>query len=142
MSHLGRRLLRRAAWTAGLGTGLYLLDKHAYSSTLQRNLRTVWSAALISLDFKLNFPEDPEDVVGVNAVHARVARRMFNLCHRNGRRRGRGRGRRRRSRKSEFSRALTTFHIDRRAVHQVWAAGRLRPRPAARVLPGVPHPVQ
>jgi aarF domain-containing kinase len=74
--------LRRFGIFVGVGAAGYLIDKHAYSSTLQRNLRTVWNACLIAADYKLNF--NPGDSAKIDALHERVAQRMYNVCKENG----------------------------------------------------------
>ena len=74
--------VRKLGLFVGVGAGGYLLDKYAYSSTIQRNTRTVWNALIITLDYKLNFT--PGDSSKIDALHERVARRMYNVCKENG----------------------------------------------------------
>lgn len=74
---------RRAV--AGIGAaivGVYLIDKQFYYSTLQRNILTLSTAALITIDFKLNFNSENSDKI--NEIHTRTAERILNVCQRNG----------------------------------------------------------
>jgi aarF domain-containing kinase len=82
-SRIGRTMAR-ASVTAGLGVVGWYADREFNASTLARNTRTLYNAVLVGIDFKLNFPDDPTDTAAVDAVHARVAKRIFDVCHRNG----------------------------------------------------------
>ncbi|KAG2155182.1 ABC1 family-domain-containing protein [Suillus bovinus] len=76
------RLVKRTAYTTfGLGAA-YLADTELNASAVTRNLRTLWTCALISADYKLNFT--PEHADRIPAIHQRVADRMYNLFTSNG----------------------------------------------------------
>ncbi|KAF5350128.1 hypothetical protein D9756_009121 [Leucocoprinus leucothites] len=73
---------RRAAYVAlGLGA-IYAFDKYYNASAISRNLRTVWTCALITLDYKFNFT--PEKSEKIPELHERVAQRMYDLLTSNG----------------------------------------------------------
>lgn len=76
------RLVKRTAYsTFGLGAA-YLADTELNASAVTRNLRTLWTCALISADYKLNFT--PEHADRIPAIHQRVADRMYDLFTSNG----------------------------------------------------------
>lgn len=76
------RLVKRTAYTTfGLGAA-YLADTELNASAVTRNLRTLWTCALISADYKLNFT--PEHADCIPAIHQRVADRMYDLFTSNG----------------------------------------------------------
>ncbi|KAK2465037.1 hypothetical protein APHAL10511_003113 [Amanita phalloides] len=76
------RFPRQLAYlTLGLGT-TYVVDNHYNASAIHRNLRTLWSCALITLDYKLNFTPDKSDQIP--NLHERVAERVFSLLTSNG----------------------------------------------------------
>ncbi|KAG2121618.1 ABC1 family-domain-containing protein [Suillus clintonianus] len=76
------RLVKRTAYTTfGLGAA-YLADTELNASAVTRNLRTLWTCALISADYKLNFT--PEHADRIPALHQRVADRMYDLFTSNG----------------------------------------------------------
>ncbi|KAJ3134789.1 hypothetical protein HDU90_004819 [Geranomyces variabilis] len=79
----GRSRLARAGLVAtGLvGVG-YGFDTFAYDQTLQRNVRTLYNGAIVTLDYKLNFV--PGKVESIDALHERVAARILDVCRRNG----------------------------------------------------------
>ncbi|RKO93464.1 ABC1 family-domain-containing protein, partial [Blyttiomyces helicus] len=56
--------------TAGVGA-LWSWDHYANASTFERNLRTLYTGAVISADYKLNFT--PEKAGAIDAVHERGA---------------------------------------------------------------------
>ncbi|KIL60038.1 hypothetical protein M378DRAFT_110496 [Amanita muscaria Koide BX008] len=73
---------RRFAYFAlGLGTG-YVVDEQYNASAVVRNLRTLWTCAAITLDYKLNFTPEKSDEIP--QLHERVAERVFNLLTSNG----------------------------------------------------------
>ncbi|GLB42784.1 putative ABC1 family protein [Lyophyllum shimeji] len=73
---------RRTAYTAaGIGV-LWAIDKKYNASAASRNLRTLWTCAAITLDYKFNFTPEKSDQIP--ALHERVAERMYNLFTRNG----------------------------------------------------------
>ena len=65
----------------GLST-LYVVDDQYNASAIVRNLRTLWTCAAITLDYKLNFTPEKSDQIPL--LHERVAERMFNLLTSNG----------------------------------------------------------
>lgn len=76
------RLVKRTAYsTFGLGAA-YLADTELNASAVTRSLRTLWTCALISADYKLNFT--PEHADRIPAIHQRVADRMYDLFTSNG----------------------------------------------------------
>ncbi|KAH7909013.1 ABC1 family-domain-containing protein [Hygrophoropsis aurantiaca] len=77
-----RKYARRSAYLAlGLG-GAYLLDQELNASAIARNIRTLWTCAMITLDYKLNFT--PEKSHLIPQLHERVADRMYHLFTSNG----------------------------------------------------------
>lgn len=79
---LYRPLFRRTATALALGTTAWALDKYAYDSTLKRNIRTLYNGLLITLDYKLNFV--PGNASDIEALHERVAKRILDVCKKNG----------------------------------------------------------
>ncbi|KAF8639303.1 hypothetical protein AX17_001584, partial [Amanita inopinata Kibby_2008] len=74
--------VRRLAYTAlGLGT-IYAVDRQYNASAIVRNLRTLWTCAAITLDYKLNFTPEKNDEIP--DLHERVAERVYNLLTSNG----------------------------------------------------------
>ncbi|KAF8063508.1 ABC1 family-domain-containing protein [Lyophyllum atratum] len=77
-----RKCARRTAYTAlGLGT-LYVVDRTYNASAAFRNIRTLWTCAAITLDYKLNFTPEKSELIP--ELHERVANRMYNLFTANG----------------------------------------------------------
>ncbi|KAI8897082.1 ABC1 family-domain-containing protein [Globomyces pollinis-pini] len=74
--------LRPLAWTVGAGLATWAWDKNFYYSTLQRNLLTLYSGVLITLDFKLNFTKEKSSYI--DELHERVSDRILNVCKNNG----------------------------------------------------------
>ncbi|KAG6841653.1 hypothetical protein C0991_008638 [Blastosporella zonata] len=80
-THL-RRYVRRTAYTvAGLGA-LWTVDRTFNASAVSRNVRTLWTCAAITLDYKFNFTPEKSDLIP--ELHERVAERMYNLFTSNG----------------------------------------------------------
>ncbi|PPQ72125.1 hypothetical protein CVT26_006865 [Gymnopilus dilepis] len=65
----------------GLGAA-YEVDKHYNASAVFRNLRTLWTCAMITLDYKLNFTPKKSDQIP--QLHERVAQRVYDLLTSNG----------------------------------------------------------
>ncbi|KAH8827114.1 ABC1 family-domain-containing protein [Flagelloscypha sp. PMI_526] len=64
------RLARRVAYVSvGIGS--------IWASAISRNCRTLWTCAIITLDYKYNFT--PEKSHLISELHERVADRMYNL---------------------------------------------------------------
>ncbi|KIK98386.1 hypothetical protein PAXRUDRAFT_688940 [Paxillus rubicundulus Ve08.2h10] len=77
-----RKVGRRTAYAAGaLGT-LWFVDKEFNASAVARNFRTLWTCAMITLDYKINFQLQKAD--RIPQLHERVADRMYNLFTSNG----------------------------------------------------------
>lgn len=76
------RLAKRTAYTTFGLSAAYLADTELNASAVTRNLRTLWTCALISADYKLNFT--PEHADRIPAIHQRVADRMYDLFTSNG----------------------------------------------------------
>ncbi|KAG1734597.1 ABC1 family-domain-containing protein [Suillus lakei] len=76
------RLVKRTVYTTFGLSAAYLADTELNASAVTRNLRTLWTCALISADYKLNFT--PEHADRIPAIHQRVADRMYDLFTSNG----------------------------------------------------------
>ncbi|KAF8509996.1 ABC1 family-domain-containing protein [Hysterangium stoloniferum] len=73
---------RRVGYLASAGAFLYVLDRQFNASAAQRNIRTLYTGALIAADYKISFkPGRGDDIM---ALHERVADRLFNLLVDNG----------------------------------------------------------
>ncbi|TBU43047.1 ABC1-domain-containing protein [Dichomitus squalens] len=75
-SLLQRYALRTAIAALGLGIA-YEVDKELHASAIIRNLRTLWTCAVIALDYKLNFKHEKEG--DIPALQERVAQRVYDL---------------------------------------------------------------
>ncbi|KAI8147616.1 ABC1 family-domain-containing protein [Fennellomyces sp. T-0311] len=89
MSALCARLRRPAQLTLGtaiLGTGLYAIDARSEAQLLQRNIRTFYNGIALAVDYKLNFRPslEPDSASRIEALHERVANRIFDVFERNG----------------------------------------------------------
>ncbi|OJA21134.1 hypothetical protein AZE42_04357 [Rhizopogon vesiculosus] len=83
LPRLSRSLLvKRTIYTTFSFGAAYLADTELNASAVTRNLRTLWTCALISADYKLNFT--PEHADRIPAIHQRVADRMYDLFTSNG----------------------------------------------------------
>ncbi|XP_006457101.1 hypothetical protein AGABI2DRAFT_188802 [Agaricus bisporus var. bisporus H97] len=67
--------------TLGLGT-VFAADKYFNASSILRNLRTLYTCAAITLDYKMNFT--PEKSEQIPELHERVAQRVYDLLTSNG----------------------------------------------------------
>ncbi|KAI6152704.1 ABC1 family-domain-containing protein [Pisolithus thermaeus] len=72
---------RTALAVVGLGV-LWFTDKQLNASAVARNVRTLWTCTLVTLDYKLNF--QPEKAHQIPQLHERVADRIYNLLTSNG----------------------------------------------------------
>lgn len=72
---------RTALAVVGLGV-LWFADKQLNASAVARNIRTLCTCTLITLDYKLNF--QPEKANQIPQLHERVADRLYNLLTSNG----------------------------------------------------------
>ena len=77
-----QRTLQRLAGVSAVTGGIFLVDKHLCYSTLQRNVYTLLTAAVITVDIKFNF--QPEKAEKIDELHDRVSRRILNCCKNNG----------------------------------------------------------
>ncbi|KAF9554246.1 ABC1-domain-containing protein [Agrocybe pediades] len=80
-SRLAKYARRTGYVVAGLGMA-YVVDKTYNASAIFRNLRTLYTCAMITLDYKLNFT--PEKSEQIPQLHERVAQRVFDLMTGNG----------------------------------------------------------
>ncbi|KAF8193802.1 ABC1 family-domain-containing protein [Pholiota molesta] len=78
---LHRYARRSALLLLGLG-GAYVWDRQYNASSIVRNLRTLQTCAMITLDYKWNFT--PEKSEQIPELHERVAQRVFDLLTSNG----------------------------------------------------------
>jgi aarF domain-containing kinase len=62
--------------------GIYVADQTFNASAISRNFRTLWTCAIISADYKINFT--PEHADRIPQIHQRVADRMYDLFTKNG----------------------------------------------------------
>lgn len=76
------RSLKRLGIAITAGTAVYAFDKYFYYSTLQRNLKTLYTGLYITIDYKLNFNADNADKI--DELHERTANRILELCKANG----------------------------------------------------------
>ncbi|KAF8910272.1 ABC1 family-domain-containing protein [Mucidula mucida] len=80
-SRLAKYGRRTGYLVLGIG-GFYVLDRSFNASAISRNFRTLYTCAMITLDYKLNFTEEKSDLIP--ELHQRVADRMYNLFTSNG----------------------------------------------------------
>jgi aarF domain-containing kinase len=72
---------RLAYFGLGLGT-IYVVDNQYNASAIVRNLRTLWTCAAVTLDYKFNFTPEKSDQIPL--LQERVAERVYNLLTSNG----------------------------------------------------------
>ncbi|KAF9005222.1 ABC1 family-domain-containing protein [Cyathus striatus] len=77
-----RKYTRRMAYLAVAGGTAYFIDERYNASAIVRNLRTLWTCAAITFDYKWNFT--PEKSEQIPELHERVANRVYNLLTSNG----------------------------------------------------------
>ncbi|KAF8526696.1 atypical/ABC1/ABC1-B protein kinase [Gautieria morchelliformis] len=76
------------AWSRGIGfvafagATIYVFDRQFNASSIGRNLRTLYTGALVAVDYKMNFK--PGHMDNITALHERVAERLYNLLVENG----------------------------------------------------------
>ena len=76
------KFTRRLAYFGfSLGT-IYVVDNQYNASAIVRNLRTLWTCAAVTLDYKLNFTPEKSDQIPF--LQERVAERVYNLLTSNG----------------------------------------------------------
>lgn len=80
------RPTRRLASCFGLFSatvvGIYFYDEKFNAKVIQRNSRTLYNGLALAADYKFNFT--PENAEGIEDLHERVSRRLFNVCKANG----------------------------------------------------------
>ncbi|KAI9284645.1 ABC1 family-domain-containing protein [Umbelopsis sp. AD052] len=76
------RLLKSFLALSTTGAGLYAYDTNTEAQLITRNIRTFSNGVGLALDYKLNFK--PGDMSSMDAVHERVANRIFDVCELNG----------------------------------------------------------
>ena len=79
-----RKWLRRLFRASLLVAVVFAADIYFYDESLTRSARTFYNGLVIALDYNLNFRPDPWIGDSVADVHARSARRVFNLLRENG----------------------------------------------------------
>ncbi|KAI5303267.1 hypothetical protein KEM56_007733 [Ascosphaera pollenicola] len=68
----------------GVAAGIsYGIDRQFYASCVTRSLRTFWTSIVVALDYKINFRKNPPLAKSIEAVHARNARRLYDLLRTN-----------------------------------------------------------
>ncbi|KAG6902172.1 hypothetical protein C0995_003453 [Termitomyces sp. Mi166 len=77
-----RKYVRRTVYTVASLGALWAVDRIYNASAVSRNIRTLWTCAAITLDYKLNFTPEKSDLIP--ELHERVANRMYNLFTSNG----------------------------------------------------------
>lgn len=79
-----RKWVRRLVIVTATGAVVYVVDRQLYSSGIMRSVRTFGTGLLIGIDYKLNFRPDPWFRGDIQELHARNARRIFDVLHSNG----------------------------------------------------------
>jgi aarF domain-containing kinase len=70
---------------AGLiGGGVYNLDSRSDGQLVARNFRTFYNGVALAIDYKLNFKPGDMDGKNIDALHERVANRIFDVFEKNG----------------------------------------------------------
>ncbi|ORZ07137.1 ABC1 family-domain-containing protein [Absidia repens] len=84
LTRLVQRIPRRTRWlTCGTVAGLYggyVWDDHTEAKLVQRNLRTFYHGMALAVDYKWHGGQ----METINALHERVANRIFDVFERNG----------------------------------------------------------
>jgi len=63
---------------------IVMFDRYFYDESLGRSFRTFYTGLVVALDYNINFRPDPWIGDSVADLHARSARRVFNLLRENG----------------------------------------------------------
>jgi len=79
-----RRWLRRVVRLSIALAVVLAVDTYAYDACLTRSFRTFANGLFIAIDYKLNFQAEPWFGDSVQDLHARTARRVFELLRTNG----------------------------------------------------------
>ncbi|KAK9469483.1 ABC1 family-domain-containing protein [Lipomyces arxii] len=74
------RYRQRFLWAVALLSGVYGLDYGFNASSITRSIRAVRVLSIVGIDLAINFKEGND----INALHARVADRVYNLINDNG----------------------------------------------------------
>lgn len=80
--HRTHKAGRFFVYTALGASAVYVVDRNFYASSLTRSLRTLYTGAVIALDYKLFFNAANSDAIP--QLHERVAERLFNCIYDNG----------------------------------------------------------
>lgn len=77
---------RIALGTTTLGVCAYAIDARSEAQLLQRSMRTFYNGIALAVDYKLNFRPSPDirNTSKIEALHERVANRIFDVFERNG----------------------------------------------------------
>lgn len=78
------RPLKLALGTSFVGGGAYILDSHTEAHLISRNIRTFYNGIALAVDYKLNFKPGDLDGTKIEALHERVANRIFDVFEKNG----------------------------------------------------------
>lgn len=65
---------------------VYAYDRYSEAQLISRNIRTFYNGVAVAIDYKLNFKPGPtiEDSLHIEALHERVANRIFDVFENNG----------------------------------------------------------
>ncbi|BFZ61772.1 hypothetical protein YB2330_002848 [Saitoella coloradoensis] len=66
------------------GAGAYFADGYFNGRAIRRTLRTAWTGVVIAVDYKINFNEGNAAEGGIDRLHERVAKRMYDTIRSNG----------------------------------------------------------
>ncbi|KAG2176985.1 hypothetical protein INT43_007639 [Umbelopsis isabellina] len=77
-----QRLFKSILAVTTTGLGVYAYDSNTEAQLVTRNVRTFYNGIGLAVDYKLNFK--PGDLSSMEAVHERVANRIYDVCERNG----------------------------------------------------------
>jgi aarF domain-containing kinase len=77
-----QRLFKSFLAVCTTGAGIYAYDRNTEAQLVTRNVRTFYNGLGLAVDYKLNFK--PGDMSSMEAVHERVANRIFDVCEQNG----------------------------------------------------------
>ncbi|KAI8905149.1 ABC1 family-domain-containing protein [Gorgonomyces haynaldii] len=62
--------------------GFFVYDNAFNYSTFTRNIKTVYTAAIVAIDYKINFNKEKSNQIA--ELHSRTATKIFELCKANG----------------------------------------------------------
>ena len=76
--------VRRLVILSVVGGAGYLVDRQVYASGIARSARTFTTGLIVAIDYKVNFRPNPWVGGDIQELHARSARRVFDLLQANG----------------------------------------------------------